>query len=67
MGRPSNGRSLGLWANGVHVGRWTVPTRGDMELRYDEAWVNDARGRPLSLSLPFNLHGQAIKGPAVAN
>lgn len=67
MGRPSHSRSLTLWANGVHVGRWTIPARGDMELQYDEAWVNDARGRPLSLSLPFNLHGQAIKGQAVAN
>ena len=67
MGRPSHSRSLGLWANGVHVGRWTIPARGDMELQYDEAWVHDARGRSLSLSLPFNLHGQAIKGRAVAN
>ena len=67
MGRPSHSRSLSLWANGAHVGQWTIPARGDMELQYDEAWVNDARGRPLSLSLPFNLHGQAIKGRAVAN
>lgn len=67
MGRPSHSRSLTLWANGVYVGRWTIPARGDMGLQYDEAWVNDARGRPLSLSLPFNLHGQPIKGQAVAN
>lgn len=67
MGRPSHSRSLALWANGVHVGRWTIPARGDMELQYDDAWVKNARGRPLSLSLPFNLHGQAIKGRVVAN
>ncbi|SDZ70496.1 serine/threonine-protein kinase HipA [Variovorax sp. YR266] len=67
MGRRSHSQSLGLWSNGEHVGRWTIPARGDMELHYDEAWVRSALGRPLSLSLPFNPHNEPIKGAAVAH
>jgi serine/threonine-protein kinase HipA len=65
MGRRSHSQSLGLWSNGERVGRWTIPARGDMELRYDDAWVRSAVGRPLSLSLPFNPHNEPTKGPAV--
>ena len=35
MGRPSHSRSLDLWANGVHVGRWTIPAREEMDLKYE--------------------------------
>ncbi|MBB3182067.1 type II toxin-antitoxin system HipA family toxin [Variovorax sp. Sphag1AA] len=65
MGRRSHSQSLGLWSNGERVGRWTIPARGDMELRYDDAWVRSAVGRPLSLSLPFNPHNEPLKGPSV--
>lgn len=67
MGRRSHSRSLFLWVNGIHVGRWTIHARGEMELKYDDAWVRHPRGRPLSLSLPLNFHGQALKGAAVLN
>ena len=67
MRRKSQGQTLVLWANGQCVGRWTTPTRGDMELQYERAWQESALGRPLSLSLPFNLHGEPIKGDSVAN
>ena len=67
MGRKSQGQTLVLWANGQCVGRWTTPTRGDMELQYERAWQDSALGRPLSLSLPFNMHGEPIKGDSVAN
>ncbi len=67
MGRRSHSESLSLWSNGVRVGRWTIPARGAMELRYDEAWVSADLGRPLSLSLPFNLQNLALKGEKVAN
>jgi serine/threonine-protein kinase HipA len=67
MGRRSHSRSLSLWTNGERVGRWTIPARGDMELRYDAEWVAAARGRPLSLSLPFNLDNLPLKGAKVAN
>lgn len=67
MGRRSHSRSLSLWTNGERVGRWTIPARGEMELRYDTEWVAAARGRPLSLSLPFNLDNLSLKGAKVAN
>jgi serine/threonine-protein kinase HipA len=67
MGRASHSRALALWSNGVRVGTWRIPTRGDMELHYEPGWRTSAIGRPLSLSLPFDLHDRPIKGPAVAN
>ncbi|MDO4231271.1 MAG: type II toxin-antitoxin system HipA family toxin [Lautropia sp.] len=67
MGRPSHSRSLSIWINGIRVGRWTIPARGEVELQYDPAWVASAAGRPLSLSLPFNLQNQPLKGPRVAH
>jgi len=38
-----------------------------MELQYERAWQDSELGRPLSLSLPFNMHGEPIKGDSVAN
>ena len=67
MGRRPHGKALSLWVNGVHVGHWLVNRGGDQELRYADSWVRDPRGRPLSLSLPFNFHGLSLKGPAVSN
>jgi serine/threonine-protein kinase HipA len=67
MGRRSHSRSLSLWTNGVRVGRWTLPARGEMELHYDPDWIAADIGRPLSLSLPFNLQNLPIKGEKVAN
>lgn len=65
MARRSKTQTLALWANGTYVGRWTVSARGDMELQYDPAWRASAVGRPLSLSLPFGLGDEPLKGPAV--
>lgn len=65
MARRSKAQTLALWANGTHVGRWTVSARGGMELQYDPAWRASAVGRPLSLSLPFGLGNEPLKGPAV--
>jgi len=65
MARRSKAQTLALWANGTYVGRWTVSARGEMELRYDPAWRTSAVGRPLSLSLPFGLGDEPLKGPAV--
>lgn len=65
MARRSKSQTLALWANGTYVGRWTVNARGDMELQYDPAWRASAVGRPLSLSLPFGLGDEPLKGPAV--
>lgn len=67
MGRPSQSRALDLWANGIYVGRWTIPKNGPMELSYDEAWASSPEGRPLSLSLPFTLDELTVKGERVGN
>lgn len=67
MGRRSHSRSLSIWTNGIRVGRWTIPARGEMELQYDPDWLVADIGRPLSLSLPFNLQNQPVKGEQVAN
>lgn len=67
MGRRSHSRSLSIWTNGVRVGRWTIPARGEPELHYDPEWVAADVGRPLSLSLPFNLQNLPLRGEKVAN
>ena len=67
MGRKSQARALSVWVNGMHVGQWRIPSRGDMELQYDEAWRESAAGRPLSLSLPFGVGNSPLKGAVVGN
>ncbi|HEU5076235.1 MAG TPA: type II toxin-antitoxin system HipA family toxin [Polyangiaceae bacterium] len=67
MGRPSQSRALGVWANGIYVGRWIIPRNAPMEFAYDEAWVSSPEGRPLSLSLPFTLNALAVTGERVGN
>jgi serine/threonine-protein kinase HipA len=66
MERKSHSRSLSIWSNGIRVGRWTIPTRGAMELHYETEWIRADIGRPLSLSLPFNLQNLPIRGDKVA-
>lgn len=65
MARPSHSRALGIWANGLRVGRWVIPANGPMELSYDPTWVASEEARPLSLSLPINLDGVPLKGEKV--
>lgn len=67
MGRKSHSQSLSIWSNGQRVGLWTLPARGDMQLQYDPAWLASDYGRPLSLSLPFNIQNLPIKGEKVLN
>jgi serine/threonine-protein kinase HipA len=58
-------RTLAVWANGVRVGLWHLPSRGNMEFQYDEAWLQADEARPLSLSLPLVPDRAARKGAAV--
>jgi serine/threonine-protein kinase HipA len=67
MGRRSHSQTLHLWANGDYVGRWTVNANGDSELAYDATWRHSKLGRPISLSLPFNIHNEPLKGARVSN
>lgn len=66
MGRRSLTRALGIWANGVLVGRWTVGPGGESRFVYDDAWVGSPLGRPLSLSMPL-VAGHAYVGDRVRN
>ncbi|RST50020.1 type II toxin-antitoxin system HipA family toxin [Variovorax sp. MHTC-1] len=66
MGRKSHSQALSIWANGERVGTWRVPGRGANELHYDDAWLESAAGRPLSLSLPL-IQGMPHKGAVVQN
>jgi serine/threonine-protein kinase HipA len=38
-----------------------------MELQYDARWIASERGRPISLSLPFNFGNEPLKGDNVAH
>jgi serine/threonine-protein kinase HipA len=67
MGRRSHSQTLHLWANGDYVGRWTVNVNGDAELQYDIAWRSSPRGRPISLSMPFNIRNEPLKGASVSH
>jgi serine/threonine-protein kinase HipA len=67
MARRTHSQSLGLWANGERVGRWTLSARGEMAMQYDPAWLASPAGRPLSLSLPFSFGNEPIKGDPVAH
>lgn len=67
MGRRSHSQTLHLWANGDYVGRWTVNVNGDAELAYDAGWRQAKLGRPISLSLPFNMRDEPLKGANVSN
>jgi serine/threonine-protein kinase HipA len=66
MGRKSLSRSLSVWTNGLRVGTWTIPARGDIEFAYDRDWMASPVGRPLSLSLPYTGE-RALKGERVRN
>ncbi|MDO9434948.1 type II toxin-antitoxin system HipA family toxin [Hydrogenophaga sp.] len=67
MGRRSHTQTLSLWSNGIRVGEWSVLPDGSAQLRYDPAWVDSSKGRPVSLSLPFLMGDAVHKGPAVEN
>lgn len=64
-GRPSHAKALSIWMNGLRVGEWRIPTRGAMELAYDESWLNADQARPLSLSLPLPLDPVPLRSAAV--
>lgn len=53
MARPTKSGALGVWMNGICVGRWTVSASGAQEFLYDEPWMDLPIARPISLSLPL--------------
>ncbi len=58
--------SLSIWMNGERVGTWSVGRTGSHSLTYAQTWRASARGRPLSLSLPFTADSR-LEGDAVRN
>lgn len=53
MARPSTRRSLTLWMNGEHVGRWSVQPGKPDEFAYAQDWLTADGTRPISLSMPL--------------
>lgn len=67
MGRRRKYSQLALWMNGLRAGSWHVDSRGEHTLRYDEAWVDAAHGRPVSLSMPLRPADAPYRGEVVRN
>lgn len=65
MGRLPRHQSLGVWANGVQVGRWVVAPHKPDAFFYDRNWAESPAGRPLSLSLPIPFDDTPIQGDVV--
>lgn len=57
--------ALGIWMNGELVGHWRV-VRGTHSLTYASEWLQSAKRRSLSLSLPIT-GTREIRGQVVAN
>jgi serine/threonine-protein kinase HipA len=53
VARSSTRRSLAIWMNGEHVGRWSVHAGRPDELAYAPQWLKSASARPISLSMPL--------------
>lgn len=65
MARSSRAFGLGVWMNGLPVGRWTVDSQGEHRFQYALVWLNSPYGRPISLSLP--LSEVTLRGPQVSH
>lgn len=66
MGRKRQATRLNIWLNGRAVGHWDLQ-RGQSILRYDDAWLDDERARPLSLSMPFRPGNAPYSGAVVTS
>lgn len=53
--------------NGERVGLWSAPPGRPHTFHYDEDWLGGESRRVLSLSLPFTLGNEPLRGSAVAN
>lgn len=66
MGRRAKIRRLNIWMNGILVGYWEIARQGQ-RLVYNDEWLADEKGRPLSLSLPFLPGNIAHQGQIVTD
>jgi serine/threonine-protein kinase HipA len=53
--------------NGERVGLWSAPPGRPQTFGYDDNWLGSDSRRVLSLSLPFTLGNEPLRGAAVAN
>ncbi|MBW8780612.1 MAG: type II toxin-antitoxin system HipA family toxin [Verrucomicrobia bacterium] len=53
--------------NGERVGLWSAPPGRPQIFRYDDAWLKNEARRVLSLSLPFTVGNEPLRGASVAN
>ena len=65
MARPANRHALGVWMNGIPVGRWSLGANGIDEFRYESSWLQHDLARPISLSLP--LGESTLRGNVVSS
>jgi len=65
MARPTKSRILGVWMNGIRVGRWRVTAQGSHEFNYEKTWLESEDARPISLSLPLAPADFAYRGKLV--
>ena len=59
-------RELWVWMNGERVGAWQRTRTGGHRFVYEPSWLDSARVRPLSLSLPITPD-RTVAGQMVAN
>lgn len=65
MPRRSKSRQLAAWLNGEKAGDWRIDAQGRHEFRYEQAWVDAADARPISLSMPVQPPEVPYRGPVV--
>ena len=65
MPRRAKSRHLAAWMNGEKLGNWSMDARGRHEFRYEQAWVDAADARPLSLSMPVRPPTAPYRGAIV--
>ena len=62
----ADSRELWVWMNGERVGTWQHARTGGHRFVYERSWLESARVRPLSLSLPITPD-RTVTGQVVAN
>lgn len=62
----ADSRELWVWMNGERVGAWQHIRTGGHRFVYEPSWLESARVRPLSLSLPITPD-RTVAGQVVAN
>lgn len=59
--------TLTVWMNGERVGLWSAAPRRPQTFQYADSWLESEARRVLSLSLPFTVGNEPLRGAAVAN